>query len=334
MSKPQLPAAARGGFAGAAAASVARVSTPAPAVPPPAVPPPVGPPPPDLPDPDPTPSPFDGAVADAVASAELWTHAVPPAELKKARATHTLRCSQVTSGALCGTFMDQHTDVNHRMRHILVDWMLDVVMSKRLHAASFFLAVGVLDRALVKAPTLSRKVLQLLGVTALWIAAKYEECDCEKTDLHDYAEVCGGAYTAQQLVRQEMALLREVDYRLSGPTVYHFAVLTLMLLPREVRAKVAPGVWCLLSRAACSTTMWDFPPQHLAAAAACLALLQGVGSARAGVWDRSAAQYVTQLSAAELLPALNFLRGVELCPSGGGYNRSQASMTAFWARQE
>lgn len=66
------------------------------------------------------------------------------------------------------------TDMNASMRAILVDWLVEVCQEYRLVSDTLFLAVSYLDRYLSLVPV-SRSRLQLVGVTCLLLAAKYEE---------------------------------------------------------------------------------------------------------------------------------------------------------------
>jgi len=60
------------------------------------------------------------------------------------------------------------------MRAILVDWLVEVHMKFNLVPETLFLCINVIDRycEIVNVP---RAKLQLVGVTALLIACKYEE---------------------------------------------------------------------------------------------------------------------------------------------------------------
>jgi hypothetical protein len=57
---------------------------------------------------------------------------------------------------------------------MLVDWLVEVVDEFQLSQETLFLAVALLDRFLSLKPVLCCQ-LQLLGVTCLWVAAKFEE---------------------------------------------------------------------------------------------------------------------------------------------------------------
>jgi cyclin A len=57
---------------------------------------------------------------------------------------------------------------------MLVDWLVEVVDEFQLGQETLFLAVTLLDRFMSVKPVLCCQ-LQLLGITCLWVAAKYEE---------------------------------------------------------------------------------------------------------------------------------------------------------------
>ncbi|PNH00380.1 Cyclin-AB-1 [Tetrabaena socialis] len=65
-------------------------------------------------------------------------------------------------------------EVTTSMRRMLVDWLGEVRDEFRLHTETLFLAVAYLDRYLA-AKSVPRGRFQLLGLTCLWVAAKFEE---------------------------------------------------------------------------------------------------------------------------------------------------------------
>ena len=60
------------------------------------------------------------------------------------------------------------------MRGILIDWLVEVAEEYRLEAETLYLAVNYIDRFLSQVPV-NRSKLQLVGVTCMLVAAKYEE---------------------------------------------------------------------------------------------------------------------------------------------------------------
>ena len=63
-----------------------------------------------------------------------------------------------------------------KMRAVLIDWMVEVHHQFSMLQETLYLTIAILDRFLQKsASKISRKSLQLVGVTAMFIASKYEE---------------------------------------------------------------------------------------------------------------------------------------------------------------
>jgi cyclin A len=65
-------------------------------------------------------------------------------------------------------------DIDAHKRLVLVDWLIEVVDEFALSQESLYLAISLLDRFL-SLHAVQRCQLQLLGVTCLWVASKYEE---------------------------------------------------------------------------------------------------------------------------------------------------------------
>jgi|Transcript_9787 cyclin B len=71
-------------------------------------------------------------------------------------------------------YMEKQPHINERMRSILVDWLVEVHLKFKLVPQTLYLAVNLIDRYLER-KKVSRSKLQLVGVTSLFIASKYEE---------------------------------------------------------------------------------------------------------------------------------------------------------------
>lgn len=62
------------------------------------------------------------------------------------------------------------------MRNLLVDWLIDVHLQFNLLQETLYMTVALIDRYLqVCAGSVTTKQLQLVGVTAMFVASKYEE---------------------------------------------------------------------------------------------------------------------------------------------------------------
>ena len=76
----------------------------------------------------------------------------------------------------------------------------------RLQRDSFCLAVDFVDRYLAKEQNIKKNQLQLLGITALFIAAKLEEIYPPK--LSEFAYVTDGACTESEILDKELVMLK------------------------------------------------------------------------------------------------------------------------------
>lgn len=105
------------------------------------------------------------------------------------------------------------------MRAILVDWLVEVHEKFQCYPETLFLTINIMDRFLSKNKvTLSK--LQLLAVTSLFIAAKFEEVNLPK--LSDYAYITDGAASKQDIKSAEMFMLSSLSFDLGWPNPMNF----------------------------------------------------------------------------------------------------------------
>ena len=93
-------------------------------------------------------------------------------------------------------YMEDQSFINERMRSILVDWLVEVHLKFKLVPETLYLTINVIDRYLSKTEV-SRPKLQLVGVTALLIASKYEEI--YPPELRDLVYICDRAYSKMEV---------------------------------------------------------------------------------------------------------------------------------------
>ncbi|OEL33714.1 Cyclin-A3-2 [Dichanthelium oligosanthes] len=110
-------------------------------------------------------------------------------------------------------FQKIQKNISAKMRAVLVDWLVEVADEFKLQAETLYLAVSYVDRFLTM-NVVARDKLQLLGVTALLVAAKYEEIDSSKTKF--------SVLYATQVVKMEADLLTSLNFQIGGPTVTTF----------------------------------------------------------------------------------------------------------------
>lgn len=112
--------------------------------------------------------------------------------------------------------LDRHPILQSRMRSILVDWLSEVCEVYRLHRETLHLAVDFVDRYLALTTDARKDCLQLLGISALFVAAKLEEIYPPK--LGDFAYVTDGACKESEILEQELLLLKLLKWDLSPMT--------------------------------------------------------------------------------------------------------------------
>ena len=92
--------------------------------------------------------------------------------------------------------MCHQSDITNPMRCILVDWLVEVCDEFNLLPETLYLAVLYVDRYLSVVNVL-RTNLQLVGVTCLYIAAKFEEIF--PPDIKEFAYITDDTYTKREV---------------------------------------------------------------------------------------------------------------------------------------
>ncbi|KAL3035613.1 hypothetical protein AAZX31_02G261300 [Glycine max] len=118
-------------------------------------------------------------------------------------------------------YMGSQPDINAKMRSILVDWLIEVHRKFELMPETLYLTLNIVDRFLsVKA--VPRRELQLVGISSMLIASKYEEIWAP--EVNDFECISDNAYVSQQVLMMEKTILRKLEWYLTVPTPYHFLV--------------------------------------------------------------------------------------------------------------
>ncbi|KAK9362951.1 cyclin-like protein [Lipomyces starkeyi] len=116
-------------------------------------------------------------------------------------------------------YMDEQRDLQWKMRDILIDWLVEVHTKFRLLPETLFLAVNIVDRFLsLRVVTLDK--LQLVGITGMFIAAKYEEVF--SPSIQNFVYVADSGYTEEEILRAETFMLQVLDFNLSYPNPMNF----------------------------------------------------------------------------------------------------------------
>lgn len=116
-------------------------------------------------------------------------------------------------------YMKIQTDINEKMRAILIDWLVEVHLKFKLLPETLFLTVNLIDRFL-QVKQVTRRNLQLIGVTAMLISSKYEEIWAP--EVRDFVYISDKAYTREQILECEKLILNTLGFHLTLPTTYNF----------------------------------------------------------------------------------------------------------------
>ncbi|XP_042327345.1 G2/mitotic-specific cyclin-B2 isoform X2 [Sceloporus undulatus] len=159
------------------------------------------------------------------------------------------------------------TELSGRMRAILVDWLVEVHARFQLLQETLYMSVNIMDRYLQAQPV-SRKELQLVGVTAMFLAAKYEEIYAPS--ILDFVYMTDEAYKSAQIRAMEKSILKELSFVLGRPLPLHF-------LRRAAKVSNPSMESYLLAKYLMELSLVDYAmvhynPSEVAAAALCLSL--------------------------------------------------------------
>ncbi|MCL7025969.1 hypothetical protein MKW94_000803 [Papaver nudicaule] len=91
------------------------------------------------------------------------------------------------SSCVSPSYMTHQFDINEKMRGILIDWLIETL----------YLTVNLIDRFL-ECQTVLRKKLQLVGVTTMLLACKYEEVSVPVVE--DLTLISDKAYTRKEVL--------------------------------------------------------------------------------------------------------------------------------------
>ncbi|KAL7279032.1 hypothetical protein ACG7TL_006865 [Trametes sanguinea] len=109
-------------------------------------------------------------------------------------------------------YMDGQTEINWQMRQTLVDWLLQVHLRYHLLPETLWIAVNIVDRFLTKR-AVSLMKLQLVGVTAMFIAAKYEEILAPSVE--EFVFMTERGYTKEEILKGERIMLQTLEFKIS-----------------------------------------------------------------------------------------------------------------------
>ncbi|CUG88243.1 CYC2-like cyclin, putative [Bodo saltans] len=190
------------------------------------------------------------------------------------------REKQLVRGA---TYLAQQTEINEKMRMILVDWLVDVHIKFRHLPETFFLAIDIIDRYLAVSKS-TRSTLQLVGITAMLLAGKYEEIYAR--DIKDCIHISANTYTRDDILKMERGICAALQFRLTVPTPFPFLARLLTVVDADETTRHA--AFFFLEHAALDYKSLNFLPSQLANASLYLA---HVTLGKSDPWSATAQHY-------------------------------------------
>ncbi|MCJ1313561.1 hypothetical protein MMC25_007240 [Agyrium rufum] len=117
--------------------------------------------------------------------------------------------------------IDIQTEIEWYMRPYLLDFLIEAHAAFGLLPESLFLTVNILDRYCSRR-VVYRKHYQLVGVTALLVAAKYGDCKDRVPTIKELKRMCCELYEENTFIEMEWHVLQTLDWVIGHPTVDSF----------------------------------------------------------------------------------------------------------------
>jgi hypothetical protein len=166
------------------------------------------------------------------------------------------------------SYMENQHDLAWKMRGILTDWLIQVHVRFHLLPETLYLCVNIIDRFLsVRVVSLAK--LQLVGITCMFIAAKFEEI--VSPSVTHFLYCADASYTEAEILQAERYVLKTLDWNLSYPNPVHY--LRRVSKADDYDVKVRTVAKYLLEIGCLEWRLIAAPPSLMAAAAIWLARL-------------------------------------------------------------
>ncbi|KAG5637176.1 hypothetical protein H0H81_005475 [Sphagnurus paluster] len=201
-------------------------------------------------------------------------------------------------------YMESQKELAWKMRGILTDWLIQVHVRFRLLPETLFLCVNIIDRFL-SARVVSLAKLQLVGVTCMFIAAKFEEIVAPSVT--HFLMCADASYTESEILQAERYVLKTLDWNLSYPNPVHY--LRRVSKADEYNVKVRTLAKYLLEIGCLEWRLIAAPPSLMAGASIWLARL-ALGME---VWTPNLAHY-SSYPESSLVPTANLMLNYILKP--------------------
>ena len=130
-----------------------------------------------------------------------------------------IRSEEVKCTPASGYIPGTQPHLTSQMRSILVDWLVEVAEEYKLHDATLFLGVNLVDRCLA-CFEVTRSKLQLVGCGCMLVAAKFEEIYAPNVE--DFVYISDNTYTRPEILAMESKVTETLLYKIRGVTPHSF----------------------------------------------------------------------------------------------------------------
>lgn len=162
--------------------------------------------------------------------------------------------------------MINQREINEKIRALLLDWIINVHERFKFQDETLFLTVNLIDRYFEK-HYVSRERVQLIGITAMFIACKYEEIYA--AELKDFLFVAENIYTREEVLRAEGIFLSTIGFNLTFTSALAFFERYCQVHEAEKKTEML-GIY-LLVLSLLEYKMLRYKPSNIAASALYLA---------------------------------------------------------------
>ena len=163
------------------------------------------------------------------------------------------------------------TEIKDTSRAFLIEWIIDVHRKFKLVPEALYVTVFLLDQYMSK-KHITKTQLQLLGVTTLWIAAKYEEI--YPPELQDFLLVSENKFTGKEVIEMEKEILATMNFMITVPSAFRFLQRYRRLSGVLNNDEVFYYAWYILEICLLDASLLRFKPSQLAAASLILSSRQ------------------------------------------------------------
>jgi hypothetical protein len=116
-------------------------------------------------------------------------------------------------------YFSYQPEINDKMRAILIDWLIDVHTKFDFREETLYITIYIID-CYLSIKKIERCNLQLLGVTALFIACKQNEIIFRR--IKEYAYITDNAYTESEIINMENVILKTLNFNILFPSSLSF----------------------------------------------------------------------------------------------------------------